>query len=342
MEPMTADSTVLVTGGTGVVGEPLMARLPAASTVCLTHERPLESAGRTVTGDVSKPRLGLSGADYDSLAREVDCVVHAAAATRFDTTREEYTALNVEGTRNVVEFAAHAGARLVHVSSAYVEVTRRPPPQGVLDPTGYVISKEEGEEVVRASGLDWHIARPSYVLAHSPGSIPAGRQQGFHYFIRALLKEDMPVLPADDDTRLDLVPADLVAQVLALMAGSKPPGKLSLVAAGEEAWTVAQAVEVCMEIFAEAGHKVTAPRLASREMIERLMKPAFYDELPRRYVRRFEQMDSLGVVMLTPRPFESSLGELAAHYGEPLDPELDKTFGAAVRDLVETKAQPVA
>ena len=335
-------NTVLVTGGTGVVGGPLMARLPAASTICITHERPLESAARAVTGDLCKPLLGLGRADYDALAREVDCVVHAAAATRFDTTREEYTAMNVEGTKRVIEFAAHAGARLVHVSSAYVEVTRRPPPHGVLDPTGYVISKEQAEEAVRASGIDWHITRPSYVVADSAGSIPAGRQQGFHYFIRALLREDMPVLPADDDTRLDLVPAVLVAQALALMAASKPPGELSILAAGEEAWTVARAVDVCMEIFAELGHQVTAPRLVTREMIERLMKPAFYDELPKRYVRRFEQMDSLGVVMLTPRPFVSSVQRLAEHYGEPLDLEVDKTFRAAVRDVFGAKTEPVA
>lgn len=332
----------MVTGGTGVVGVPLMARLPGESTVCLTHQRETDSPARTVPGDVTKPLLGLARAEYDALAHEVECVVHAAAATRFDTTREEYVGLNVDGTRHVVEFAAHAGARLVHVSSAYVEVERRPPPHGVLDPTGYVVSKEEGEEIVRASGLDWHITRPSYVLAHSPGSIPAGRQQGFHYFIRALLKEDMPVLPADEDTRLDLVPAELIAQALALMAASPPPGELSLLAAGEQAWTVQTAVTVCMEIFAELGHEVVAPRLATREMIERLMKPAFYDEIPRRYVRRFEQMDSLGVVMLTPRPFASSLESLAEHYGQPLDAEPEKTFRAGVRELVETKAQPVA
>jgi nucleoside-diphosphate-sugar epimerase len=337
-----AMDTVLVTGGTGVVGEPLIARLPTDSTVCITHERPLESATRTVTGNVAEPLLGLGRAEYDALAREVDCVIHSAAATRFDTTREEYTAVNVEGTGRVIEFAAHAGARLIHVSSAYVEVAHRPPPYGVLDPTGYIISKEQAEEAVRASGIDWHIARPSYVVAESPGSTPAGRQQGFHYLVRALLKEDMPVLPADDDTRIDLVSAGLVAQALALMATATPPGDTSTIAAGEEAWSVARAVDACMEIFAELGHQVTAPRLVTREMIERLLKPAFYDELPKRYVRRFEQMDRIGVVMLTPHPFPSSLERLAEFYGVPLELEVDKTLRAAVRDLVATKERAVA
>jgi nucleoside-diphosphate-sugar epimerase len=337
-----AEDAVLVTGGTGVVGEPLMARLPADSTVCITHERGLESAARTVTGDVGKPLLGLGRGDYDALAREVGCVIHSAAATRFDTTREEYTAVNVDGTRRVIEFAAHAGARLIHVSSAYVEVAHRPPPHGVLDPTGYIISKEQAEEEVRASGVDWHIARPSYVLAESPGSTPAGRQQGFHYLVRALLKEDLPVLPADDDTRIDLVSAALVAQVLALLATSTPPGDTTTIAAGREAWTVARAVDVCMEIFAELGHEVTAPRLVTREQIERLLKPAFYDDLPKRYVRRFEQMDRIGVVMLTPRPFDSSLAQLTEFYDVPLELQVEKTLRDAVRDLVAAKAAPVA
>ena len=96
-----------------------------------------------------------------------------------------------------------------------------------------------------------------------------------------------------------------------------------------------------MEIFAELGHQVTAPRLVTREMIERLLKPAFYDELPKRYVRRFEQMDRIGVVMLTPHPFPSSLERLAEFYGVPLEIEVDKTLRAAVRDPGPDQEQPV-
>ncbi len=330
---------VLVTGGTGLVGTELIARLPKESTICLAHERPVEAQVRVVTGDITKPRLGLSQSEYDALASEVECVVHTAAATRFDTTREEYLAINVEGTRNVLAFAAEAEARIVHVSTAYVDAERKPP-LGVLDPGGYVVSKGEAEEAVRASGLEWHIARLSYVISQTPGVVPAGRQQGFHYFIRALLKEDVPVLPADEGTRLDLIPAELIGEVLALMAGSPPPCEVSVLAAGEKAWTVRKGVETCMEIFASEGRDVVAPRLASQEMIDRLLKPAFYDEMPRRYVRRFEQMDSLGVVMLTPRPFDSSLDLLAEHYGRSLELEVEKTFRVAVENMVAGTAKP--
>lgn len=332
--------TVLVTGGTGVVGARLVARLPEESTLCLAHESPLDSYTRTVTGDLTKPRLGLMSGEYDALAREVELVVHMAAATRFDTPREDYFALNLGGTHRVLEFVADAGARLLHVSTAFVDAERRPP-SGFLDPGGYIESKSQAEDAVRSSGLDWHIVRPSVVLDRSTSGV-APRRQGFHYFVEALVKEHMPFLPSDEGTRLDFVSADLVAEVLGLMIAAPPPGEVSFITAGQDAWTVREAVEASMAIFVEDGRDVPEPRLVSREMIERLLKPAFYDDIPRRYVRRFEQMDSIATVLLTPHPFRSTLDSLAEHYGRTLDLDMSETFRAAVTELLRRMARSVA
>jgi nucleoside-diphosphate-sugar epimerase len=336
---MARQGTVLVTGGTGVLGAPLVARLAGDSTVCLTHESRPDCAARTVTGDLLEPRLGLAPGEYGALAREVEVVAHLAALTRFDTSRAEYFALNLEGTRRVLEFVADANARLLHVSTAFVDAERRPP-SGFLDPGGYVESKLQSEEAVRTSGLDWHVVRPSVVVG-SPGDA-APRRQGFHFFVEALINEQMPFLPTDEGTRMDFVAAELVAEVLELMIAAPPPGEVSFVTAGQDAWTVAEAVEVAMATFAEAGRRVAAPRLVPREMIERLLKPAFYDDMPRRYVRRFEQMDSIGTVLLTPRPFASTLDSLAKHYGRPLELDLEETFRVAVRELLARMPQSVA
>lgn len=337
---MAREGTVLVTGGAGVVGAPLLARLAEDSTVCLTHESRPDCAARTVTGDLLKPRLGLAPGEYGALAREVEVVAHLAAATRFDTSRAEYFALNLEGTRRVLEFVADANARLLHVSTAFVDAERRPP-SGFLDPGGYVESKLEAEEAVRASGLDWHVVRPSVVVGGSPGATTP-RRQGFHFFIEALVNEHMPFVPADEGTRLDFVAAELVAEVLEMMIVAPPPGEVSFVTAGQDAWTVGEAIEVAMATFAEQGRQVAAPRLVPREMIERLLKPAFYDDMPRRYVRRFEQMDSIGTVLLTPHPFASTLDSLAKHYGRPLELASEETFRVAVRELLARMPQSVA
>jgi nucleoside-diphosphate-sugar epimerase len=332
--------TVLVTGGAGVVGTPLVARLPEESTVCLVHESPLDSPGRTVTGDLTKPRLGLARGEYAALTREVECVVHSGAATRFDSSREEYFALNVDGTCRVLEFAADASARLIHTSTAFVEAQCQPP-SGFLDPAGYVESKAEAEKAVRSSGVDAHVVRPSVVLPRS-ANVDSPHRQGFQYFIRALLNEHLPVVPSDEETRLDFVAAELVAEVLALMVTSPPPGELSFLTAGQDAWTVRMLIERLMAIFAEEGRRVVSPRLAPQEMFERLLKPGFYDELPSRYVRRFERMDSIGTVLLIPRPYPSTLDSLAQYYGQPLRLDLDETFRMAVKACLATEPQPVA
>jgi nucleoside-diphosphate-sugar epimerase len=318
------------------VGTPLIARLPRESTICLTHESPLDEAAapNTVTGDLTEPHLGLADDDYYALAREVDFVIHSAAATRFDTSREEYFAINRDGTSRVLEFAADARARVLHVSTAFVQAERKPP-CGLIDPAGYIDSKAAAEEVVRASGLDWHMVRPSVIVEQARLG-KASRRQGFHYFLRALANEDLPVLPSDDHSRLDFVAAELVADVLVAMVEAPPPGEVSFVTAGPAAWTTSQAVDAALKVFAEDGRDAGSPRIVAPEMVDRLLKPAFYPEMPRRLVRRFEQIDSIATVLLTPRPFESSLDALAAHYGRPFDLATDKVFRAAAKAFLAT------
>ncbi len=61
-------------------------------------------------------------ATYQRLSAETTRVIHSAATVRFDHTIEEARAINVEGTRRVLDFAA--GARqlrsLAYVGTAYV------------------------------------------------------------------------------------------------------------------------------------------------------------------------------------------------------------------------------
>ena len=54
------------------------------------------------------------------IQEEVTTVVHCGASISFDLPLEEARRINVDGTRAVLDLAGRAGARVVHVSTAYV------------------------------------------------------------------------------------------------------------------------------------------------------------------------------------------------------------------------------
>ena len=120
----------LVTGGSGFVGGHLIARLIEAGWQ-------VRGTARSPASRVAVQRLGAEPRDGDladpvALERAmagVDTVFHGAAHFRLWGTPRIFHAMNVEGTRNVLDAAAGAGVRrLVHVSAAAV-VMGDPEPQ---------------------------------------------------------------------------------------------------------------------------------------------------------------------------------------------------------------------
>ena len=59
-------------------------------------------------GDVILPRLGLADAAYESLARDIDCIIHSAAHVNFIYPYEALKATNVLGLHEIIRFAFHA------------------------------------------------------------------------------------------------------------------------------------------------------------------------------------------------------------------------------------------
>ena len=112
--------TVLVTGAGGLVGthvlEALRARGERPRALVRTHAGALvESLGaEAVIGDVT------DAVTWDRAARDVSAIVHAAALVVTRDSFEEFTRVNVGGTRLAIEAARKSGARLIHVSSVAV------------------------------------------------------------------------------------------------------------------------------------------------------------------------------------------------------------------------------
>jgi dTDP-4-dehydrorhamnose reductase len=102
-----SDATILVTGGSGLLGGALRKRLPGAL------------FPSSADFDVTDP----AGMDAWAKSREIALVIHAAAFTsppRIDQDPNRALEANVIGTANVVKFCSARGARLIYISTDYV------------------------------------------------------------------------------------------------------------------------------------------------------------------------------------------------------------------------------
>ena len=251
--PTTSRQTILLTGGAGVVGRALLPHLRGHDVICLTH-RTAPPDVACVPGDLTRPDLGLEPEVYRRLVGSVTCVVHSAAVTNLADPDVEL--VNLVGTRRVCELVKDGGARLVHVSTAFVGREA-----GIRAATAfrYLASKRAAETVVTAQVPDATIVRPSVVVGDSRTG-RTSRYQGVHQVAGAVLTGRLPVVPASGSRILDLVPQDFVAKAIAALVDGRGAGRVHVLATGTASLTLAEAAQVLVEMAHAAGRPVAAPR----------------------------------------------------------------------------------
>lgn len=133
---------------------------------------------RVVVGELTAPGLGMEAEQRRTLQGTIDQIVHCASDTSFvERQREQVTAANIDGMRNLLDFAAGSGCQgLHHLSTAYVAGRRSGlcREELVRDAAFYNVYEETkcaGErlawESCRAAGIRLTIYRPSIVYGHS-------------------------------------------------------------------------------------------------------------------------------------------------------------------------------
>ncbi|HEX3592086.1 MAG TPA: SDR family oxidoreductase, partial [Pseudonocardiaceae bacterium] len=175
-----------------------------------------------VRGDLSEPGLG---ADAGDLPLYVDHVVHLAALYDLTAPADAHRAVNVEGTRHVLEFAQQLDAGCFHhVSSVAVAgdhdgpFTERDFDLGQRLPSPYHVSKFEAEQLVRRhSPVPWRVYRPSVVVGDSRTG-EMDKLDGPYYFLPLIARlAALPgVLPlvVPDLGATNIVPVDFVVSAL--------------------------------------------------------------------------------------------------------------------------------
>ena len=161
---------VLVSGAGGFLGTRLCRELSERG------EEPVAMVRRPGSGPAGIQEAVADLADAESLRRALDssgpeAVVHLAAEIASQRSEERIREVNVEGTRRLIEAAKAAGCRrfvfasTVVTGDAHGELLE---PGGALPvQTAYGRSKQEGERLVRESGLEAIVIRPSHV--YGPG-----------------------------------------------------------------------------------------------------------------------------------------------------------------------------
>ncbi|WP_200300875.1 SDR family oxidoreductase [Streptomyces adelaidensis] len=335
--------TVLLTGGSGVLGTALIPQLRHHRIIALAHRKPPSGCDKVVHGDVSQPLLGLDAADYHKLCAEVDAVIHAAGMVKFSSTAEEMETLNVSGARGMSRFAVDADAPLIHVSTAYVARAEEIQAAGGdqagragSSPALYVTSKVAGEEIVRTSGAQAVIVRPSIIIGDSvTGEI--SEAQGLHTFAHNVLRNRLPFVPSDPTGYVDFVPQDLVARaIVTLMDRDVRQGEY-WISSGSHSLTSHRLTEVIIEEAAAQGITVNPLRVLAPDIVERLMRPAFFDVVPDWAKARLDRLLDMTAVLFHKHPIPSSLTEIPGCESAADVRASEKAWRASIRHMIQSR-----
>jgi len=246
-------STILLTGATGFLGafllQGLLKKYPSAKIHCLVRADTAE-AGRErlktnlvnhhiwdeafasrivpVLGDLGKPQLGLSTADFAKLAQQVESIVHNGATVHWVYPYLKLKATNVDSTKELLRLSAMAPKLIpVHfVSSTSVfdseyymnsgenKVNESDTLEGGKGLTvGYGQSKWVSEKILleaKSRGIPITITRPGYVVGHSRSGVTNADDFLWRLIKGCLQLGSVPIMR----NKINMCPVDYVADLI--------------------------------------------------------------------------------------------------------------------------------
>ena len=243
---------ILLTGATGFLGVSLLKELllqTKANIMCLIRgKNPEEKLFRSLqkflpqeeidfsriiflSGDLSKPLLGLTESEFNHLAENVDSIYHNGALVHHLHGYEYVRESNVFSLIEILKLAGRCKPKPIHfISSANASSDRDilgyiPEAFPILEPgkgrKGYSLSKWVGEKIIQeaiARGFTASVYRLGNILGSTQSGILSYEGNHFSLFLKGCYQ--MGAAPRMD-TDLNLIPVDLSAKLVVLISLQK-------------------------------------------------------------------------------------------------------------------------
>jgi nucleoside-diphosphate-sugar epimerase len=272
---------ILLTGGTGFIGQRLVRRLALQGhevgllvrRSSMARAKPLFADLPKVTfveADITQADVVTRVAGTEALLEGVDAVVHLAGVYDLAIPLAKAYLHNVVGTQNLVRFARRLPrlSHFHHVSTYAVNAAHRGHAgEDLLDPNAllpdhYAATKRSAEAIVRQA--DWgkthvRIYRPGVVVGDSRTG-QMDKVDGPYYFFRLFQRlrsyrkvaRQLPFFPlfGPQEAQIPLIPVDVVADWLAAMVSAPTPHPLRAYhLVSQEALPVEEVVRASLRAF---------------------------------------------------------------------------------------------
>ena len=263
-QPLNSEN-ILLTGATGVLGAHLLRELlrqTKSHIYCLVREdtrkpskerllnylkiydtqgeleQEFHKRATVLEGDISKVDLHWDKKLYDELTKKIDATIHAAASTNLFSDFKSIEAINVGGTKNIVNFCLKTKQRYICFVSSYsimgdktfekdfhFKETHFDVEQG-FEGFPYQETKYIAEKFIRESteeGLLWNVVRPGQIYGDSEtGAYPLSKNivGAFFYdiFKTMVLAQIIPV----SEWKFDVTPVNYVSQATIELGLKRP------------------------------------------------------------------------------------------------------------------------
>ncbi len=237
---------VLVTGATGFVGREIVRRLHdlGGEVHALARSRPAMAEDSSVTFHAASV---IEPASLREVCTGMDAVIHLVGVIS-EVGRNTFQAVHTEGTRNIVAAAREAGVkRFVHMSALGTRAGA---------PSRYHRSKWEAEEIVRGSGMDWTIFRPSIIY---------GQRDGFVNLFAKIIRRS-PIVPIIGNglSRYQPVPVQVVSDAFVKSLDEPRSVRQTFDLCGSETLSMHQIIDNILEVMRRRRLKLHIPIALAR------------------------------------------------------------------------------